>query len=509
MKKNLLNIIDGKVRLAEIMMVLSCATDLGMGQSMGWGLRGCLLAVNFAKALKVDRSQQRDVFYLSLLHYIGCTTDTHRVAEFFGNDLKVMRYFALQHMGDLPSSLQLPSPPTVIKEPVSGWSKDSNIERCETAIKLAQWCGFWSEIVTGLWQLFERWDGRGLPDGLAGEAISLPVRIVQIAQDAETFYRIGGVDMAVEVVKQRSNTGYDPQLAAAFCFQAPTLFESLSDATTKTVLDAEPLPTQILIGKRLERALEAIADFVDLKSPYTVGHSRGVAKIAEATAKQLGLEANVIATIRLTALIQDLGRISVANNIWDKPGSLTDNEWEQVYLHTYYTERIISKSEVLRPLGTLAVLHHERLDGSGYHRALPASMLSIAARILAVADTYQAMTEPRPYRLPLKPSKIAETLQQEALNGLDLEVVNATLKATGNRSKSQKLKWAGGLSQREVEVVRLIARGNTNRAIATKLNLSVKTVGHHVQHIYKKLNVTTRTAATLFAVQNDLLREVF
>ena len=510
MKQNLLDIVDSKVCLAEIIIVLSVASDLGMGQPMGWGSRGCLLAVNFAQALGISQSELRDVFYLSLLHYIGCTTDTHRVTEFFGNDLNVMRYFALQHMGDLPSSSQLPNPPNTIKNPISGWEKDSSIERCEAAIKLAQWCGFWSEIQVGLWQLFERWDGQGLPHGLIGEEISLPVRIIQIAQDAETFNRLGGVEMAVEVVKQRANTGYDPQLATAFCSNAPALFQSLSDVTVQTILEAEPFPAQILVGDQLEGVLEAIADFVDLKSPYTVGHSRGVARIANLTARQLGLEAEVRKLVRLTALIQDLGRIGVANSIWDKPGSLTDNEWEQVRLHTYYTEQILAKSKVLQSLGALAVLHHERLDGSGYYRSLPASMLPITSRILAVADAYQGMSEPRPYRPSLKPEKIAEVLQQEAERGrLDSEVVNATLKSTEHQLKSQKPKWAGGLSQREVEVLRLIARGNTNQAIAVKLNLSAKTVSHHVQYIYNKLNVSTRSAATLFAMQNDLLQEVF
>lgn len=398
----------------------------------------------------------------------------------------------------------------MIKNPTSGWEQDSNVERCEVAIKLAQWCGFWSEIQTGLWQLFERWDGTGLPDGLKGNDIALPVRIIQIAQDAETFYRLGGIEMAVEVVKQRAGTGYDPRLAKLFCSHAPTLFQSLKLATIKSLLNAEPVAKITLTGSRLTRIVEAIADFVDLKSPYTVGHSRGVARVAELTAKQLGLEVKVIRVIRLTALLQDIGRIGVANSIWDKPDCLTDNEWEQVRLHTYYTERILAKSSVLKPLGSLAVLHHERLDESGYHRCLPASMLPVTARILAVADAYQAMSEPRPHRAALQPKQIAEALQQEAKDGrLDLEVVNAALKAMGHKFKSLKLQLAGGLSQRELEVLRLIARGNTNKAIATKLNLSVKTVSHHVQHIYNKLDVSTRSAATLFAMQNDLLREVF
>lgn len=252
--------------------------------------------------------------------------------------------------------------------------------------------------------------------------------------------------------------------------------------------------------------LKAIADFVDIRSPFTVGHSRGVARIAELTAKQLGLEAEAIAAVRLAALVHDLGKISVANHIWDKPGSLTPSEWEQVRLHTYYTERILAKSEVLRPLGTLAALHQERLDGSGYHRGLSASMLPIAARILAVANAYQAMSEPRSYRSPFEPKEIAQIMQQEAVSRrFDVEVVNAALKATGHKLKSRRRQWPGGLSQREVEVLRLIAQGNTNQAIATKLNLSVKTVGHHVQHIYNKLNVSTRSAATLFAMQNDLI----
>lgn len=506
--KHSLNKSLSQVRLAELMIALSFATDLSMGQPMGWVLRACLLAVRFAQALHATERQLRDVYYLALLHYIGCTTDAHKVAEIFGNDLGVMHYFVLIHMGELPQELGVTLNPPSPKQALSPeWQRDSSTARCEVAVRLAEWCGFWPEVKEGLWQLFERWNGEGIPKGLQGEEIVLPVRVVQIAQDAETFLRIGGVESAIAVVKERAGTGYDPKLAATFCRLAPELIATLDEAPLRqAVLDAEPMGQHRLSVSQLERALEAIADFVDIKSPFTVGHSRGVAKIATVAASHYGLEAEIVTVVRHAALLHDIGRVSVPASIWDKPASLSESEYEQVRMHSYYTERLLAQSGYLEQLGAVAALHHERLDGSGYYRRLPASMLPISARILATADIYHAMLEPRPYRPALTPHEAAEVLQGEVEAWhLDLEVVDAVLSAAGYQRQCKQRPGAYGLSPREIEVLRLLAQGLSNRAIADTLNISVKTAGHHVQHIYNKLGVSTRAAATLFAMQNELL----
>jgi HD-GYP domain-containing protein (c-di-GMP phosphodiesterase class II) len=497
-------------RLAEAIISLAMATGLGMGQSMDWALRGCLLSMRFAEAIKLEQFTLRDVYYLSLLHYIGCTTDAHRAFEFFGNDLNLMQYFALNHMGILPSGVSVLSPPTLRRTPPPNWERESSLMRCDVAMRLAEWCGFWPDIQIGLLQFFERWNGEGLPNGLKGEAILLSVRLIQIAQDAETSYRIGGLDAAISVIKGRTGNGYDPELADDFCLYAEALFTSLEEVSLRqSILDAEPLPVCVLSSEQFERVLEAIADFTDIKSPFTVGHSRGVAKLAVATARQLDLPEESVTLLRHAALVHDIGQVSIPTGILDKSTALTESDWEAIRLHPYFAERLFAYAKPLQPIGAIAALHHERLDGSGYYRNLPASMQPLIARILSAAEVYQAMTENRSYRSAILSKDIAKILWQQVIDGkLDNEVIEAMLMATGYPVANQSRQRTGGLSQREVEVLRLIARGYSNRAIAEVLHISVKTAGHHVQHIYNKLSVFNRAAATLYAMQHDLLHDL-
>jgi HD-GYP domain-containing protein (c-di-GMP phosphodiesterase class II) len=205
-------------------------------------------------------------------------------------------------------------------------------------------------------------------------------------------------------------------------------------------------------------------------------------------------------------MLHDVGRTGVSSGIWGKPGPLSDSEWERVRLHSYYSERVLARSSALAQLGALAASHHERLDGSGYHRGASASPLTPAARILAAADAYHAMTEPRPHRPALTPEAAAEALRSEVRAGrLDGEAANAVLAAAGHRIRTTRRALVAGLSEREVEVLRLLARGHSKKDIAGLLFISEKTVGHHTQHIYSKIGVSTRAGATLFALQHDLL----
>jgi HD-GYP domain-containing protein (c-di-GMP phosphodiesterase class II) len=264
-----------------------------------------------------------------------------------------------------------------------------------------------------------------------------------------------------------------------------------------------------LSDEQFDTACQAIADFADIKSPYTLGHSNGVASLASEAACRCGLpEADAVA-LRRAGLLHDIGRVSVSAGIWGKPGSLTEREWERVRLHPYYTERVLARPRILAQLGSLAALHHERLDGSGYHRGLPAAMLSPAARILAAADVYHAMTEPRPHRSPLTPDAAAIELQREARAGrLDSEVVSGVLAAAGHRVSISRRELVAGLSEREVEVLRLLARGHSMKQIAARLTISEKTVDNHIQHIYIKIGVSTRAGATLFAMEQNLITSV-
>src|SRR5206468_1827171 len=249
-------------------------------------------------------------------------------------------------------------------------------------------------------------------------------------------------------------------------------------------------------------------DFVDLKSPYTLGHARAVADLAAVAGAQLGLSEADIRVLRRAGLAHDLGRLGISNSIWDKAGPLGPGEWERVRMHPYLTERMLHQSEALAPLGAIAVAHRERLDGSGYPRGLAGAAISRPARILGAADAYQAMREPRPHRPARSTDEAAAELRADVKAGLlDAEAVEAVLGAAGHRV-SRRREGPAGLTAREVEVLRLLARGLSNKEIAERLVIAPKTAGNHIEHIYAKIGASSRAAASLFAIRHGLLHDI-
>jgi HD-GYP domain-containing protein (c-di-GMP phosphodiesterase class II) len=258
-----------------------------------------------------------------------------------------------------------------------------------------------------------------------------------------------------------------------------------------------------LEGAAIDRALAAMGDFADLASPYLVGHSGGIAELAAAAAQRCGFAPADVARLRRGALVHDLGRVAVPVRIWPKAAPLTRDEWERVRLHAYHSERVLARAGFLATLVPVAGFHHERLDGSGYHRGAAAATLTRPARLLAAADAYHAMTEPRPHRRPLPPDQAGEALGREAGAGrLDADAVTAVLEAAGQRVP--RIQRPAGLSEREAEVVGLLARGLQTKQIARALGISIKTADRHIQNAYGKLGVSTRAAATLFAMEHGL-----
>ena len=273
------------------------------------------------------------------------------------------------------------------------------------------------------------------------------------------------------------------------------------------MIEAEPALAVVLSWDRFDAALLAIANFVDLKSPYSLGHSRAVADLAAAAGARLGLSEAELRTLRRAGLVHDFGRLGVSNAIWDKRGPLGAGEWERVRLHPYLTERMLEQSAVLAPLGAIAVQHRERLDGSGYPRGLTGAAISRPARILAAADAYQAMREPRPHRPSARPTRRPPSFAPTSRRGGSTrDAVEAVLGAAGHRV-SRRREGPAGLTAREVEVLRLLARGLSNKEIAKRLVISPKTAGNHIEHIYSKIGASTRARASLFAMQHGLLPE--
>ncbi|MGL6279656.1 MAG: HD domain-containing phosphohydrolase, partial [Gaiella sp.] len=309
------------------------------------------------------------------------------------------------------------------------------------------------------------------------------------------------------VVDGRSGTAYDPRLVELAVGGFDELLAGVDETRLwEQMLELEPFPKIWIAGERVDAPFAAIAAFTDLKSPWLRRHSTGVADLAEAAAWRAGLAAPSVTLIRRAALAHDLGRVGVSNAIWEKPGQLGFGELERVRLHPHFTERAFAQSPALAPIGVLAGSHHERLDGSGYHRGTRSQDLDRPARILAAADCYAAMREARPHRPALDASTAeAELLREVAEARLDQEAVDSVLGAAGHTVRERARELPAGLTERELEVLLVLVQGESNNEIAETLGISAKTVGHHVQHVYRKAGVRSRAAATLWAFQHDLV----
>ena len=511
---------EASLRCADLLAALSLVTDLGMGNPPEVAMRGCLLATSLACRLGVDEGTAADIYYTTLLRYVGCTAPAHEQAFLSGGDdvrLRAGRALLdsarrLDALGLLVSQTH-DQPPlrrarqlaVAITHP---WAeRQVKTADCEVASAIARRIGLSAGVQRSLHEIFERWDGRGTPQGLRGEAISLPARYAQVATLAVLIERHAGVDAALATLRLRAGGQLDPTLTAAFVAQGSRLLEEISAADAwRAVLEAEPSPHDNILERRLDEVARAFGDMVDLKTLFTPGHAAGVAELAEGAARELRLGDPETRAIKRAALLHDLGRAGVPNGIWERPGPLSTADWERVRLHAYHTERILARSPTLAPLAAIAGQHHERQDGSGYHRQARSASIPIAARVLAAADVYQALTQGRPHR-PARPADAAaDWLAAEARAGrLDHDAVGAVLTAAGHRGRTPRRSWPCGLSEREVEVLRLLARGCSTREIGRQLVISAKTADHHVQHVYTKIGVTTRASATMFALEHDLL----
>jgi HD-GYP domain-containing protein (c-di-GMP phosphodiesterase class II) len=512
------------VRLAELIAALSLATDLGMGQPMEQALRTCLLSMNAARELGILGQDLTDVYYLALLRFIGCTADAHEAASAAGGDeISDRASIAPVLMADMPEFLAYMvrhfatgSPPLTrirllagaLAEGSSG-AKRVIAAHCEVAQMLANRMGLRKTLGRLIGFTFERWDGKGLPGLLAGDAIPPAVRIVSLTRDVDVFYRLGGWDLTRDVLQRRRAKSYDPNVTNVFlAFGERWLAETAAGSVWDAALAAEPVPQEFIDDTRLDAVLSALADFADLKLPFALGHSSAVAELAANAARSAGLAAAEVQDVHRAGLVHDLGKTGIPNGIWEKRGPLSPAEWERVRLHPYLTERVLSRSPVLSRIASLSASHHERLDGSGYHRGVGGEALSASARILAVANAYQAMGQHRPYRPALDEHGRVDQLQKEAEAGhFDRAAVRCVLSAAGQVVRLSRTSWPNGLTDREVEVLRLISRGASKRIVASELVISPKTVGRHIENIYTKIGVSSRASAALFALQSGLLQD--
>jgi len=380
---------------------------------------------------------------------------------------------------------------------------------CEVAGRLAHRLGMPPEVEEGLVAVFEQWDGRG-PAAMKGTAIPLVSRIVYLTAYLEVFHRVAGREAAAAIAVARRGKAFDPAIVDAFLAASKTagFWEPLEAGPAwDMVLAMEPeSPLQLIEPARFDDVVLAFADFADLKSPQSYGHSRRVGELAEQTARAAGLGAADIATVRTAALVHDLGQAAVASFLLEKPyPGLSPAEREQRNLHAHHTERILSSIPGFEEVARLAGAHHERMDGRGYPQGVSAAALPPGARIIAAACRFDELRHPGDGTAGADAGEAIEQMRQPG--GVCPEALAALVRAVeGSPAPTpQRPARPAGLTEREVEVLRLATRGLSRREVAAALTVSEPTVRHHLEHIYAKLGVSTRVAAALFAVEHGLI----
>ena len=517
--------LEPPLRVAELVATFALAQDNAFGQPLESQLRSCLLGVALCDAAGFDAEVRETVYWVALLRYLGCTGHAHEIASVFADDVAVLARTlvfdaadpadVMRAMVEFATAGHAADEHEQIVESLhagaQAWAVHNFATGCEVAVTLVERLGLDPPVREALRFTYERWNGNGYPSGARGDQIPLAMRIVHLSHDMEAIGRRFSPSSAVDAARKRRDSTYDPALADIFVANGSSWFEELG--TTElwdALLALEPDPHRMLAGEELDAALAVVADFIDLKSPYMGGHSRRCAQLAADAARMLGLGDEDVTALRRAAFVHDFGTTAVPNSIWDKPGPLTRAEFDRVELHPMLTEQMLRRSPALAALNPIASAHHEKCDGSGYHKRMHIAGDDLRACILAATEVYVGMTAERADRPAFSPDDAAaEVRRLEAEGCLEPRASSAVLAAAGHGDRraltGKRPKHPGGLTQREVDVLQLAARGLTTSQIAERLYITAKTADHHIQHVYDKIGVSTRGAAALWAMQHAVV----
>lgn len=510
---------DSGITLAELVGAFSLATDLGLGQPMEHVLRSWVIATRLGESLGLEPDDRGDLFYVATLAWVGCVADTPELAAWFGDDIAFRRDsrqidlaglpmmgFMLRHVGvGSPALHRIRLGASLMVTGGKGVER-ALLSHCLTTARMAERLGLGPNVCDALQQAFTRWDGKGVPGDIGGEEIALSMRVFHLSDTVEVFHRGGGADAAVEVARARRGKHFDPGVVDAFCTVAADLLgDDSAELDWQTLVAEDAAVQRRLTNPELDDALEAIADFTDLRSPCRAGHSRAVADLAARASADMGLPDQDVTTVHRAGLLHDIGMHAIPATILEKPEPLSASELERMRMHTYYTERMLAQPETLARVGAVASMVQERCDGSGYHRGVGGAAIPLTARVLAAACAFCAMTEARAHRPALTAKQAASELRTEARAGrLDAGAVDAVVAASG-QPVGKRRSGPAGLTPREIEVLALIARGASTRQVAQRLSITPKTAETHIERIYAKTGASTRSTVTLFAMQQGLL----
>jgi HD-GYP domain-containing protein (c-di-GMP phosphodiesterase class II) len=438
----------GSFLLSELIGAMSYALDLTEGEPPGHAARSCLIGMRLAEELELDAATRSDLFYALLLKDAGCSANSARMAALFGVDDHV----AKRTSKVVDWARPLPAFAWSARTVAPYWRRLLDIKnegavtrslmaaRCERGAAVARMLGLSEATAAAIYALDEHWDGRGHPHGRRGDEIPLLGRILCLAQTVEIFHRTRGTGVAYAVARKRSGTWFDPRLVAALeRFRDSGFWRTLAHADVSA---AEPPDRRLSADEeRLDQVAGAFAAVVDAKSPWTYRHSDRTSVIATSLSAALDGDATTQRDLGRASRLHDIGKLAISNRILDKPAALTPSELERVREHPAITHRILVRVPGLNGLADLAAAHHERLDGSGYPDGLGAEELTLPMRVLAVADVYEALTSPRPYRPALSSDDALEIVRGEAPRRLDADVVDALERLLAGDADAPTPQW--------------------------------------------------------------------
>ena len=435
------------LQLSELISALSHALDITEGQPEGHCVRCCWIGMHIGRRCGLDDGELWNLYYTLLLKDLGCSSNAARICELYltddlrfkrdfktvGDSLPQVLGFVLGHTGlKAPLAERFRSVLTIFREG-DEIAQELISTRCQRGADIARLLRFPDSVAAGIYSLDEHFNGQGRPQRLAGEAIPLYSRIALLAQVVDVFHTAGGPQAAVNEVRGRSGSWFDPALVGIFNDLAAedTFWATLASSDVMhAILALEPASHIVALDDDyLDDIAAAFGQVVDSKSPYTSGHSARVALYTDLIAETLGLPLDRRRWLKRGALLHDVGKLGVSNSILDKPGKLDADEWAAVQSHAAYTEAILSRIGAFAELAVVSAAHHERLDGKGYPRGLLADQITLETRIITTADIFDAITAERPYRGAAPIPKTLEIMAENVGTAIDPACFEALKKA--------------------------------------------------------------------------------
>lgn len=497
----------------ECLIALSSALDLANGLSDDKSVLTASFAVELARALGCSEAVQASAFHAGLLRHMGCTAFAATESRLAQDDIRLRRSLMLSDgKGALTvlTALVDANPHWLSRARgllatlgSSGLRDDWTRQACEAAHLLAAELQVGEPVLQALDEVFERWDGTGLPHGRATEDISLAARLAQVAHTAVLLCLTADVGAARERLATESGKSLDPRIVQAALPLLPVL-ETPDFLVTR--LEHIGQTEAFAIDAPLARLAATFGDFADLQSPFTGGHSRAVHSLCASAARLLGASTETMEELGLAASLHDLGQVALPSSLWLRDRVWRPAEREQARTHAYHTERVLAAARPLAHAARIAGAHHGPQQGGGTQPRGPNTPpLHLATRLLAAAEIACGMREARPHR-PAHDTQatVAQMRALVAARVLDGEAVEATVAALGLPSRMPQ-RPSTELTGREHDVLRHLAVGCSNKHIARLLGISDRTVQTHTLNIYAKLGVKTRAGAALVAARGGLL----